>query len=326
MRVVATKFYQSADVNYFRRELPEVEFWFPQTTEDLKSLRDVISDVDVFLGPPPSSDILKSAIGSLRLIQIPWSGVDGIDFSFCKKHSIVCANSHSGAISVAELAITLCLDVLKGTSFNHIKFCDGNRSRPKSVDYFFLPKLLTEKSVGIFGYGAIGKKIHSLLEGFNCEFSSLSYSKKNKNIRRYDRKTEFLKFLSRLDVLFITAPLTKETRNILNYNTLSYMKKTSIIVNVSRAELVDIEALHNSLAKKKLAGVALDVHWKNLSARDQMLADEIYSMRNVVSSPHLGGFVSGELLHLKGAIDNIRKVFNGNFDEIVGVIDFDKGY
>lgn len=328
MRVVATKFFQDADIEYFCHELPEVNFWFPLCPEDLKSLKDVVdNNVDVFLGPPPSPDIIKSAIGSLKLIQIPWSGVDGMDFSFCSKHSITCANSHSSSISVAELAVTLCLDVLKATPFHHMKFLKGYWHRPGSSEGFYPPNLLSGKRVGILGFGAIGREIHRLLASFNLDFATLSNSGvKNNLIRTFDRKTQFFEFLARSEILFVTAPLTVETKNILNHLSLSHMQNTSIIINVSRAELIDISALHKFLTKKKIAGVALDVHWKNLSAKNQILADEICCMQNVVMSPHRGGFVKGELLHLKGAIDNIRHIARGHFDKIVGIIDFDKGY
>ena len=327
MRVVATKTYQSSDVEFFRAELPDVEFWFPQDSEDLKNLKDFVSGVDVFLGPPPCPNIIAEVLDTLKLVQIPWSGVDEMDFTSCREHSVVCANSHTNATSVAELAVSLCLDVLKATPFHDAEFRYNRRHRPGSPEGFFPPRLLTGQSVGILGYGAIGREIHRMLAGFNVDICALSYSRrKAANICIYDRETEFSDFLERSEILFLAAPLTTKTKNILNLESLSYMRQASVLVNISRAELIDIRALHDALVNQKIAGVALDVHWRHLSAENAALADEIYKMQNVVLSPHRGGFVAGELPHLRGAIANIRKVAEGRMEEIVGRIDFDREY
>ena len=57
--------------------------------------------------------IIAAATETLKLVQVPWSGVDGMDFTACEKHSIIVANSHTNANSVAELAVSICLDALK---------------------------------------------------------------------------------------------------------------------------------------------------------------------------------------------------------------------
>ena len=327
MRVIATKIYQSDDIEYLRGELPGVQFWFPQGPEDLKKLKDVVAGVDVFLGPPPPSNIIDAVRDTLKLVQIPWSGVDGMDFTSCREQSVTCANSHTNATSVAELAVSLCLDVLKATPYHHAEFRNGRWHRPGSPEGYFPPRLLTGQSVGILGYGSIGREIHRILAGFDVDIAALSYSgRKNADVQMYDRETQFFEFLARSEILFLAAPLTAETVNILNGETMAHMRDTSVLVNVSRAELVDIKALHQSLTNKKIAGAALDVHWKNLSAQDQAFVDEIHNMQNVVTSPHRGGFASGELPHLKGAVANIRKIAEGRIEEIVGRIDFDKGY
>ncbi|WP_417811841.1 NAD(P)-dependent oxidoreductase [Thalassospira alkalitolerans] len=327
MRVVATKFYQPEDISYLQKELPNFDFWFPQQAEDLDNLMDVVEGVNVFLGPPPPSYVIEAVSNTLKLVQIPWSGVDGIDFSACHKYAIPCANTHTNAVSVAELAVSLCLDVLKATPFHDAEFRKGHWHRPGSPEGFFPPRLLSGQSVGILGFGSIGREIHRILKGFNLDVAALSYSgRKHTDIRMFDRQTQLSEFLARSDVLFLAAPLTSETHNILNDTSLSHMRETSVLVNVSRAELIDLKALHRSLTEKKISGAALDVHWRNLSTVEQKLAKDIHNMQNVVMSPHRGGFTAGDLPHLKGAVENIRKLAEGRLDEIIGRIDFDKGY
>ena len=59
---------------------------------------------------------------------------------------------------------------------------------------------------------------------------------------------------------------------------------------------------------------------------EQTIANEIYKMQNVVISPHRGGFIEGELPHLRGAIKNLQKVVEGRVEDIEGVINLDRGY
>jgi phosphoglycerate dehydrogenase-like enzyme len=327
VRVVATKVFQLNDIDYLINRLPDVDFWFPRNDSELDDLAEVVHGVDVFLGPPPSPEIIAAVIDTLKLVQIPWSGVDGVDFSACQAYSVTVANSHTNATSVAELAISLCLDALKLISFHDSEFRKGFWHRPGSHEGFYPPRMMTGLSVGYIGFGAIGREIYRLLDGFKLDSAALTYSGgHHAGMRFYDRHTQFTEFLKRSDILFLAAPLTSETQNIIDDKALSHMRETCVLVNVSRAELINVNALHEALSKRKISGAALDVHWRHLSAVEQKLAKEIASMQNVVVSPHRGGFAAGGLPHLDGAVVNLLKVAEGRFDEILGKIDFSKGY
>lgn len=327
MRVVATKIFKSQDIAYLKNQLPDVDFQFFRNLEELKELRRFIADVDVFLGPPPDADVIAAAAETLKLIQIPWSGVDGMDFAACADHSISVANSHTNADSVAELAVTICLDALKSTAFHDRGFREGRWYRPESSEGFFPPRLLTGLSVGYLGYGSIGRKIHKMLSGFEVHGSALTFTGcPQDNVLVYDRETQFNEFLESSDIIFIAAPLTRETKKIINSTAFSHMKDSCILVNVSRSDLIDLQALHQALSQKSIAGAALDVHWNGLSDKEQRLANDIYAMPNVVLSPHRGGFCLGDLPHLRGAVENLQKVASGRIDEVDGIINVERGY
>jgi phosphoglycerate dehydrogenase-like enzyme len=327
MRIVATKFFQQGDIDFMRRALPDVDFWFPKTADDLKSLNQVVNGATVLLGPPPTAAILAQIKDTLQLVQIPWSGVDGMDFTDCHTHSITCANSHTNATSVAELAISLCLDVLKATPFHDAEFRQGKWHRPGSDEGFFPPRLLSGRSVGILGYGAIGRDIHRLLAGFDVDVATTAQSGSQiSGIKTYDRATQFADFLVHSEILFVAAPLTSQTVGIINHSAFSKMQKTSVVINVSRAELIDVSALYTALLDQRISGAAFDVHWRHKTEEEQHLVDEIVQMKNVVLSPHRGGFVAGELPHLAGAIENIRHILAGRLDFISGKIDLERGY
>ena len=144
----------------------------------------------------------------------------------------------------------------------------------------------------------------------------MTYSGRNQgDILMYDRETQFNDFLKHSDIIFLAAPLTSDTK-IINGDAFARMKDSCILINISRAELIDVTEFHKALSQKLISGAALDVHWSDLSEKEQQLADEIYMMPNVVLSPHRGGFSAGQLPHLQGAVENLRKVAQGRLDEV----------
>ena len=250
-----------------------------------------------------------------------------MDFTACEKHSIIVANSHTNANSVAELAVSICLDALKLTSFHDADFRRGKWHRPGSSEGFFPPRLMKGLSVGYLGFGSIGCRIHKMLSGFEVKGAAVTYSGRNQgDILMYDRETQFNDFLKHSDIIFLAAPLTSDTKKIINGDAFARMKDSCILINISRAELIDVTEFHKALSQKLISGAALDVHWSDLSEKEQQLADEIYMMPNVVLSPHRGGFSAGQLPHLQGAVENLRKVAQGRLDEVSGKINFVKGY
>ena len=267
MRVVATKIFATADRELLQKELPDVEFYFPQDVKSLASLDFVADKVDMFLGPPPPPAIIDHVLDTLKLIQIPWAGVDGIDFSHCRKRGVLVANSHTNARSVAELAVCLCLDALKLTPFHDSGFRHNRWHRPGSPEGFYPPRLLRGLTVGYLGFGSIAQEIHRLLSGFDLKSVAITHTQRvYESVKMYNRNTQFEEFLQESEILFVTAPLTNETRGIINEEAMRHLKNTCVLVNVARAELIEPKALHTALVNNKISSAALDVHWQNLSA------------------------------------------------------------
>jgi D-3-phosphoglycerate dehydrogenase len=103
-----------------------------------------------------------------------------------------------------------------------------------------------------------------------------------------EKPPEGVEFLSleevikRSDIISIHAPLTNETRGMVNEAFISKMKKNAILINTSRGEIIDEKALFNALKEKRIAGAALDVFSK------EPYTGELATLENVVLTPHIG--------------------------------------
>lgn len=312
MNVVCTRFFVDKDLEYLKNALPEANIIVPDAFDDAGLELACKEGVDVFLGPPPSEFILSLVSDNLKFIQIPWAGVENIDFSACNQFNVPCYNSHSNAPCVAELAVGLFFSILKKIPFHHSELQKGKWHRPGDSEGFYPPILLQGMNVGYFGFGQINQHIKKMLSGFNVNHKA--YVNNYRTIDDIDvySSDNLNKFVADCDVIFIGAPLTKTTESLFDENLLSLMKKGSYLVNISRAKIVSELALTKALSSN-LAGAAMDV-WYDYpcrgDSRSYPCSDELLSCDNLIVSPHRAGYVAGVLPHLLDVVDNIINANN----------------
>jgi phosphoglycerate dehydrogenase-like enzyme len=176
-------------------------------------------------------------------------------------------------------------------------------------------KELYHQTVGIIGYGAIGRNVAKLLTGFNVNVITLNSSKKSTPEERRQKeqftvpgtgdipgdipskwysskdKEEKKKFFEEADIVVVAAPYTAATKHLVDATALGYMKKTSLIVNVARGELIDQDALIKALEKKEISGAALDVMTPEPYPSDGALLKfgKKDDRERVVLTPHISG-------------------------------------
>lgn len=328
MRVVATrKFYQN-DIDFLKASLPNVDFIFGNEVTNDFLLDQCSIGVDVFLGSPPSKEILIESLPRLKLIQIPWAGVESISFDDVSSLNIPCANSHSNSVVVAEMAISLLFELLKKVALHDRDLRSGIWHRPGDESGFYPPIKLSGSKVGFFGYGAINQSVHKMLSGFDIRFTAcVNTPRAFDNIEEVFSPKELGLFLSGIDILFVGAPLTPLTNGIFDVDVMNNMKKNAFIVNVSRAKLFKESDLFDLLRSNSIAGAAMDVWWRNPARGSSSAMPSLLpfnDLDNVVLSPHRSGYSSGALPHLDGALENIARVSQGLQPE--NLIDLSRGY
>lgn len=331
MKIVLTRSMVPEDIKYIRDGLDKkikdkYELIIPSDYSE-EGICAVCSDADVLLGPFVTKRILDTA-KELRLIQVPWTGMDTFDFSVVQGLDIPICNTHSNADAVAELGVTIVLDLLKKVAFHDRKMREGNWNRDqKSLD--LKSRMLGKQTVCILGFGNIGSRIGKLIAPFGATVIVVdSYAKAGGVAKEVFKNDEIKNAISKADVIICTLPLTDTTRGMIDDDLISFMKDGVVFVNMSRAAVVDEDAAWRGLESGKIGAFGSDVWW-NAPKRGESQSypsakHEFWTLDNVVMSPHRAGFIEDALPHLDGAIENIIALAKGQ--KLTGIVDTSKGF
>ena len=212
---------------------------------------------------------------NLKVVTRFGVGTDNFDLVTMKEMGLevgVIANYNA----VAEFALTLILSVLKNLPRYDRAARSGAWSR-------FEMRELTGKTVGIVGFGRIGKRLAELLSGFGVTI--LAYDPFMNEQAAAERKVtpaSLEELLAKSDIVSLHLPATEQTKHLINERTIAQMKQGAYLINTSRGSLVDEKALYTALTSGKLAGAALDVYEKEPITQDNPL----FAIENTVYSPH----------------------------------------
>ena len=145
---------------------------------------------------------------------------------------------------------------------------------------------LKEKHVGIVGYGAVGSLLPALLSPFQCSFSvcEIDPSKWGAIQQQSFELSSLEKLLKISDVISLHVPLTSTTKHMIAAPQFSMMKKTAILVNTSRGQVIDESALKKALRTNQILGAGLDVF-----AEEPVRDPELFSLEPLVATAHMAG-------------------------------------
>lgn len=331
MKIVLTRSMVESDIQYIKRGLDreiadKYEIVIPDEFSE-EGICNVARDADMLLGPFISKKILAS-IDNLKLIQVPWTGMDTFDFEAVKGTNVPVCNTHSNADSVAELGITLVLDLLKKVSYHDRKMRAGNWNRDQKP-LNLKSKMLSEQTVCILGFGHIGSRIGKLISAFGTKVIAVSsHAKVGDVLSEVYSSADMKKALNIADIVICSLPLTDNTRNLINKEMIDSMKDGAMLVNLSRAAVIDEDAIWEALESEKISAFGSDVWWnppkRGESQSYPSAKYEFWKKDNVIMSPHRAGFVEDKLPHLDGAIENIIALEKGN--NLSGIVDIRKGF
>jgi phosphoglycerate dehydrogenase-like enzyme len=316
--LLTRKLYEN-DIKYLLDRLnPEVRFTIPDAFNE-EDLLKFASDADVFVGPFFTERLLIAS-KHLKMVQVPWTGVDTVDFNLLRRFNVLLCNSHSSALAVAEYAVSLMLSAIKQIPYHDARLRQGNwcRTNEKGNDDFQPPNLVQGKNVLIWGLGAIGKQIAHLLGSFRVNIFAVDYAPTSDNelvSGEVYPESKALEALSKADIIFICLPLTTGTHSIVGKSAFSAMRRTAVLINTSRGEIVDEAALYLALKNNIIAGAAIDT-WYNYPDRNKSTAFPsnhfpFHELNNLVLSPHRAGFINGQLPHLDDVAENLNRLASG---------------
>ncbi|WP_207387666.1 2-hydroxyacid dehydrogenase [Aeropyrum pernix] len=260
-----------------------------------------------------------AAMESVRLVQQPSTGYDHIDVEACARHGVPVANAGgANAVSVAEYTIMAALALLKRLLYAHRETVAGGWPQWRLMEMGTFD--LQGKTWGIIGLGRIGREVAKRLRPFGVR---IVYFDK---VRMEDAERELgveYRSLSRLlresDVVSIHVPLTSETRGMIGEGELRMMKPTAVLINPSRGEIVDEEALARAVRERWIAGAAVDVYSREPPPPDHPLIRAAGEADvNLILTPHIAGAnTDARSRIIQFSIENVVRVLKGGKPEAV---------
>lgn len=253
---------------------------------------------------------------NLKLLQSPAAGLDLVDLPSLRPGVTVCnVDGHEQAIAEYCLMTMLALShqlVDIATAFRDKGSWSGGGAGGGPLHGEILGK-----TVGIVGYGKIGREVAKRAAAFGCTVVAANRSPvadKGDASEIYPL-AELDRMLPRCDVVVIAAGLGPETRNLIDAGRLALMKPTALIVNIGRALIADEGALFAALKDNKIGGAALDVWWRYPSAAEPNARPSqfaFHELPNVLMTPHCSSATDGARdRRLGGIAGNIDRYVRG---------------
>lgn len=264
---------------------------------------------------PLDKEIIHS-LPNLKYIGVLATGYNVVDIHAARERQVVVTNIPTyGTTAVAQMTFALLLEMCHHVSDHSQAVFNGEWSRNPDWCFWNHPLIeLASKTMGIVGYGRIGRKVGKISQAFGMKVLAYGgtpdYSLENENMRY----VELDELLEKSDVISLHCPLNESTVGIINKDTIGKMKKSVMIINTSRGPLIVEEDLANALNECRIAGAALDV----VSSEPIAPNNPLLKAKNCIITPHISWAPkeSRERL-LNIAIDNIINFIEGNATNVV---------
>lgn len=258
------------------------------TVYDRTEEKDIISRAEgaeiIILNKTIMSRKTIEALPDLKLIAILATGYNIVDTKACDDHGVLVANIPSYSVSaVAQQTFAFILEFANRIGAHSQSVLSGGWASNPDFSYQVAPlKELCGKTIGIIGFGRIGKRVAELAKAFEMRIiANTAHPEKYK-----DSGVEFMsldEMLPLCDFVTLHCPMTPETDKLINAEFISKMKDGAFIVNTSRGGEVDEQALADALNNGKLAGAGVDV----LSTEPPKADNPLLSAKNIFITPHI---------------------------------------
>jgi glycerate dehydrogenase len=263
--------------------------------------------------------VLTSAeAGELRLIAVAATGTDIIDRVAANQNQITVCNVPGYATqSVAQFTLALILELAtRASRYGQAVRSDAWQRSPVFTLLDFPSIELKNKRLGVIGYGNIGRSVAAMAQGFGMEPMIAARPGSLGSIP--PSRVPLAELLRTADVVTLHCPLTPDTKNLINQQTLSLMKPSAFLINTARGALIDEPALIQCLRQRQIAAAALDVISREPPPPDDPILQAAKELDNLLLTPHTAWSAreARERL-LREVADNISGFFEGKPRNVV---------
>ncbi|MCX8188737.1 MAG: C-terminal binding protein [Nitrososphaeria archaeon] len=286
-----------------------VERYHSKTDDDVVKFA---KDADALLNQyAPITEKVFQSLDKLKIVVRYGVGVDNIDIEAATRAGVLVCNVIYDITDVADHTMALLL-----ASWRRLKNLDNFVFEGK-WDWKLLGPLprFSGSTVGIIGYGKIGKLVAKRLKGFDVKVLVYDpYVRDDDIVKDGFVPKRFEELLKESDAITLHVPLTRETYHLLNEKSLSMMKDGVIVINTCRGKVIDTKALVNAIKSGKILYAGLDVLEEEPPSKG--LLEELKRCENVILTPHTAWYSNSSLheVRFKAALQVVQ-LFEGKVPE-----------
>lgn len=264
----------------------------------------------VLTNKTPLDEATLNQLPQLKYVGVLATGYNIINTEVCKNKGIIVSNvpgysTPAVAQFVFAFLLELCLHVQKHSD----AVMDGKWSR--SADFSFWDYPLTElagKTLGIIGFGTIGKKVADIAAAFDMNVIATSRRQTEQSHRENFTWVSMDELLRQADMVSIHCPLTPETQGLINTENLKKMKPSAFLINTSRGPIINDADLAAALNTGIIAGAGIDV----LSTEPPAANNPLFNARNCIITPHIAWAATEARARLMAIVVNNLRAFISN--------------
>ncbi len=285
----------------------KAEIFFATSFEEPSLIKEVkeMDGIIIRANGKVSRKLMESA-PKLKVIGRHGVGVENIDLEAATEKGIWVVNTpDANDISVAEHFFGLALMLSKMLKKADIALREGRWE----VRYQYIGKELHGKTLGILGFGRIGRSVGRIgHKGFDMKvlyYDAIRYEEVEKEIKALKMSLE--EVLSQSDYISINLPMLPETKGLLKAREFSLMKPSSYIINLARGPIWDEKALYSALKEGSIAGAASDVYEVEPATKNHPLLQ----LENFIGTPHMAAHTDEALRRMSLVAEDIIRVLEG---------------
>ncbi len=231
----------------------------------------------------------------LRLLHLPGAGTDDIAFESVPAQATVC-NVYEHEIGIAEYILSAMLQWVIGiprldAALRRGQWYGSHLSGPRHDELY-------GKTVGIIGYGRIGREVARRACAFGMKVLACSRTPRSADefVKRVDGMEHMPALLHESDFVVLALPLEPSTTGMFGTQQLARMKPSAVIINVARGALIDERALFEACREKRIGGAVIDTWFKYPAQADAVAEPSNLPFRdleNIIMTPHASGWTEG---------------------------------
>ena len=279
-------------------------------TGDVEKMAEQAKDADAMIiaNMPLPGEVIRRC-GSLRFIDVAFTGVDHVDLAAARERGVAVSNASGYSNeAVSELVLGMALSLYR--NLPQVE----ERCRAGGTKDGLVGCELRGKTVGIIGYGKIGRRSGELFHAFGCRVLAQSRTV-HPDAPDYVEQVSQGELLRRSDIVVLHCPLNDTTRGMIDYEKLQMMKPTAYLINVARGPVTNEDDLARALAEGIIAGAAIDV----FTAEPPLTPETpLLHAPHTLLTPHVA-FATHESMSLRAQIvfDNLRAWLDGEQKNVV---------